>query len=178
MVMSDHRGGAELATQHLLNYHHRHIAFLGSRQHVHSVAERKAGFESTMRRAGETESTVVTGLQMTDEAFKAVRDLLSRPRAERPTAIFAAENNMTLGAVQALHELGLQHQVALVGFDHIDAVDLVDPGVTTVPQDAEEVGRRAGELLFSRLLDGRTDPTREIVPMTIVARGSGEISAR
>lgn len=177
VVMSDHRGGAQLATQHLIDYGHHKIAFVGSRDHVHSVIERRAGFESVMTDAAASPAAVITGLRSPDQAADAVHELFARPDAERPTAIFAAQNGITLGAVRALHQLGLQHKVALVGFDHIDAVDIVDPAITTVPQDAEELGRRAGALLFSRLLDGRTEVRQEIVPVSLVPRGSGEIRA-
>jgi len=177
LVLSDHRGGAEMATRHLLSHGHRDIAFLGSRERVHSVIERRAGFEAVMRAAGASPAAVVTGLRTPDESAKAVHELLNRPRTEQPTAIFAAQNGLTLGAVRALHSLARQHEIALVGFDHIDSVDIVDPGITTVPQNAEEVGRRAGELLFSRLLDNRTESVREVVPVTLVPRGSGEIPA-
>ena len=177
VVMSDHRGGAELATQHLIDHGHRDIAFVGSRGHVHSVIERRIGFETVMAASGHMRPDMVVGLRTPDEAAKAVRELLSRPKDERPTAIFSAQNGLTLGAVRALHAIGLQHEVALVGFDHIDAVDIVNPAITTVPQDADELGRRAGDLLFSRLLEGRTEPVREIVPVKLIPRGSGEIRA-
>jgi len=177
VVMSDHRGGAELATRHLLLHGHRKIAFLGSRAHVHSVIERRAGFESVMAEAGATPAALIGGLRTPDDSAKAVHDLLDRAPADQPTAIFAAQNGLTLGAVRALHTLARHRNIALVGFDHIDSVDIVDPGITTVPQNADEVGRRVGELLFSRLLDGRIEPVREIVPVTLVPRGSGEILA-
>lgn len=177
VVMSDHRGGAELGTKHLINFDHRKIAFLGSREHVHSVIQRRAGFESVMADAGAQPAAIITGLRTPDHSADAVRALFARPVDERPTAIFAAQNGLTLGAVRALHQLGLQHEVALVGFDHIDAVDIVSPAITTVPQDADELGRRAGTLLFSRLLDGRTKARQEIVPVSLIARGSGEIRA-
>jgi len=177
LVMSDHRGGAEIATRHLLDHGHHRVAFLGSREHVHSVIERRAGFEAVMDTAGETPAAIIAGLRTPDDSAKAVHELLSRPSADQPTAIFAAQNSLTLGAVRALHSLGRQHDVALVGFDHIDSVDIVEPGITTVPQNAEEVGRRDGDLLFSRLLEGRNEPIREIVPVTLVPRGSGEIRA-
>lgn len=177
VVMSDHRGGAELATQHLLDHGHRNIAFLGSRERVHSVIERRAGFETVMNRAAATPTAVITGLRTPDNAAKAVHDLLSRPAASQPSAIFSAQNGLTLGAVRALHALARHNDVALVGFDHIDSVDIVEPGITTVPQNAQEVGTRAGELLFSRLLEGRTKAVREIVPVSLVPRGSGEIRA-
>jgi len=176
VVMSDHRGGAELATRHLLDHGHRRIAFLGSREHVHSVIERRSGFDDVMKAAGAEPATVV-GLRTPDDSAKAVHELLQRPPSEQPTAIFAAQNGLTLGAVRALHALDRHRDVALVGFDHIDSVDIVEPGITTVPQNAAEVGQRAGELLFSRLLDGRTEPRREIVPVRLVPRGSGELAA-
>lgn len=177
VVMSDHRGGAELATQHLLSYGHRKIAFLGSRERVHSVIERRNGFEAKMEAAGATPAAVITGLRTPDECAKAVQDLLNKPADEQPSAIFTAQNGLTLGAIRALHSSGRQHDVALVGFDHIDAVDIVEPGITTVPQNAQALGSRAGELIFERLIDGRTVPVREIVPITIMPRGSGEIPA-
>lgn len=175
VVMSDHRGGAELATRHLLEHRHRRIAFLGSREHVHSVIERRGGFESVMAAAGATPAAVLTGLRTPIDSSRAVHELMQRPADQRPTAIFSAQNGLTLGAVRALHALDLQDSTALVGFDDLDSADIVDPGITTVPQNADEVGRRAGQLLFSRLLDGRSTVRREIVPVTLVARGSGEI---
>ncbi len=178
VVMSDHRGGAELATRHLRGYGHHKIAFLGSREHVHSVIERRDGFESVMREVAAEPAAVVTGLRTPDDAAKAVHELMSLSPVDQPTAIFSAQNGLTLGAVRALHTLGLQHEIALVGFDHIDSADIVNPGITTVPQNAEEVGRRAGELLFNRLNGDQSDPIREIVPVMLVPRGSGEIPAR
>jgi len=175
VVLSDHRGGAELATQHLLDHGHRRIAFLGSRSHVHSVVERRSGFEAVLSAAAASPSAIRGDLHTPDDAAVAVHELMTRPGDDRPTAIFAAQNGITLGVVRSLHELGLQHSVALVGFDDLDAADLVEPGVTTVPQDAAAVGRRAGELLFSRLLDRTISPRREIVPVTLIPRGSGEI---
>jgi len=175
VVMSDHRGGARLATQHLLDHGHRKIAFLGSRERVHSVIERRAGFETVMADAGAVPAALITGLRTPDESAKAVHELLNLPMADQPTAIFAAQNGLTLGAVRALHSRAREREIALVGFDHLDAVDIVDPGITTVPQNAVELGTRAGELLFERLHHGRTESVREIVPIEIVPRGSGEI---
>ena len=175
VVMSDHRGGAELATRHLLDHGHHKIAFLGSREHVHSVIERRTGFDNVMAQAGARPAATVSGLRTPDDAAKAVHELLQRTPADQPTALFAAQNGITLGAVRALHSLNRHRDVALVGFDHIDSVDIVEPGITTVPQNAQEVGRRAGELLFSRLLDGRTEARREIVPVALIPRGSGEL---
>lgn len=175
VVLSDHRGGAQLATEHLLSRGHRRVAFLGSRERVHSARERRAGFEQSMSEAECRPAAIITDLHTPDESTAVVRELFSRSTRERPTALFAAQNGLTLGAVRALHQLDLHREIALVGFDDVETADIVEPGVTTVPQNAAEVGRRAGQLLFSRLLDGRVEPIREIVPVDLVERGSGEI---
>jgi LacI family transcriptional regulator len=98
--------------------------------------------------------------------------------AEPPTALFAAQNLITTGAVRALRTLGSQHRVALVGFDDLPLADALDPGLTVVAQQPVTLGRTAARLLFSRI-DGYADaPRTEVVPTSLVVRGSGEILAR
>jgi LacI family transcriptional regulator len=106
-------------------------------------------------------------------AATAAADLLGA--ADPPTALFAAQNLVTIGAVQQLRRLGLHGRVALVGFDDIPLADVVDPGITVVAQDALELGRLTAELLFARL-DGDDGPSRRLeVPTTLIERGSGEL---
>ena len=66
---------------------------------------------------------------------------------EPPTALFTGQNLITIGAIRALRELGLERSVALVGFDDVVLGDLVEPGITVVAQDPYALGRHAGELL-------------------------------
>jgi LacI family transcriptional regulator len=104
----------------------------------------------------------------------ATRELLTGE--DPPTALFAAQNLITLGAVRALRELGLQHKVALVGFDDVTLADMVDPGITVIRQNPYEIGRKAGELLFARM-QGHTGETEVVVlPTELLVRGSGEIA--
>jgi len=92
-----------------------------------------------------------------------------------PTAVFTSQNLITIDAVRAIHSLGLQQSVALVGFDDVVLGDVVSPGLTVLAQDPAGLGRRAAELLFARL-DGFDGPSEEVVlgPQLIV-RGSGEL---
>ena len=84
---------------------------------------------------------------------------------------------MTIDVLRMLHERGLQHRVAHVGFDDILLAGAVEPGLTVVAQDAIGLGRTAAELLFSRL-DGYAGPgRRDVLQTTLIERGSGEISA-
>jgi LacI family transcriptional regulator len=95
------------------------------------------------------------------------------PRA--PTALFTSQNLLTVGAIRALHQLGLQHRVAMVGFDDLILADVLKPGITVIAQDPARIGTIAAERLFSRL-DGDTSAEQTvIVPSRLIARGSGEI---
>ena len=86
--------------------------------------------------------------------YQAMHALLAL--SARPTAVFAANDLMAMGAYIAIKEAGLQipYDVAVVGFDNIPTAKLVSPPLTTIDQDQREVGRRAAEMLFERL-EGR-----------------------
>ena len=82
---------------------------------------------------------------------------------------------MTIGAIRALHRLGLQHHIALVGFDDVEFADLLDPAVTVVTYEPYRLGQEAAELLFARI-DGYQGPSQHrVVDTQLIARGSGEI---
>src|SRR5439155_24111498 len=92
-----------------------------------------------------------------------------------PTAILSGQNYFTIGAIKALRALGLQHEIALVGFDDFALADLLDPPVSVVAHDPAELGRTAAELLFRRL-DGDASPSEHVVcPFAPIPRGTGEI---
>jgi LacI family transcriptional regulator len=175
VVLSDHRAGARAATEHLLVAGHRRIGYLGDRQQIPSAVERLRGHREALAGHGVAGDPRLERLELEDSAA-ARRAALERLRGdEPPTALFAAQNLITIGTVQALRELGLQRSVACVGFDDVTLADALEPGLTVVAQDARGLGRTAAELLFARL-DGDGGPTRRIVlPTRLVARGSGEL---
>lgn len=175
LVHADHRGGAMAATAHLLASGHRDIAFLGDRAIYWSADQRRLGFLDAMAGAGVPTPWVLSGLGDPALAQAAAHDLLvSTPR---PTALFTAQNFVTIGAVRALHELGLQHEVAVVGFDEVELGDVVQPAISVVPQDPAEIGRLAGERVYARLEGAAPLAAPIALPSTVVARGSGEIPA-
>jgi LacI family transcriptional regulator len=179
VVRSDHRGGARVAIEHLLRHDHRDIAFLGDDDTIFSAAQRKRGFLDAMGAAGLTarDEWMIVGPAGPARASAAVHSLMAVPGG-RPTALFSAQNFITLGAVQALHDLALQHEIALVGFDDVDLAAAVDPALTVIPQQPTELGRMAGELLLERL-GGHAGPARRrIVESQLITRGSGEIRPR
>jgi len=174
-VLTDNSAGARHAVEHLVAHGHRRVAFLGDLATISTAAERLHGYGQALDEAAiaRDPGLVRQGLRSSDEAASAVGALLSG--AEPPTAIFASQNLVTIGAVRALHRLGRQHDVALVGFDNLPLVDLLDPGVTLVLQDIAGIGLAAAHLLFRRIDGDLTPAEKVIIPTTLVTRGSGEI---
>ncbi|MDX6682574.1 MAG: LacI family transcriptional regulator [Solirubrobacteraceae bacterium] len=176
-VLTDNAGAAAQAVEHLVAAGHRRIGFLGDRPDLYTARERLRGFESALARHGLATASELArdALARATDAGQATRELLLGD--DPPTALFTSRNVVTIAAVRAIHDLGLQRSVALVGFDDVVLGDVVEPGLTVIAQDPLALGRAAAELLFSRL-DGFDGPSRRIVlSPRLVARGSGELPA-
>jgi LacI family transcriptional regulator len=176
-VIVDNAGGVQRGVEHLLDAGHRRIGYLGDRRHIASSSERFRGYRAALAAAGLTFDPMLVRLDVQRSSIAAaeVRALLSLE--DPPTAIFTAQNLITIGAVRALKRLGLEHQVALVGFDDVDLADALNPGLTVIAQDLRELGRTAATLLFARI-DGDSSPPRLVTePTRLIVRGSGEIPA-
>ena len=174
LVRSDHFGGGRTATAHLVDSGHRHIAFLGDDPRIFSARLRFDGYRAALADARIEPGQTVAGSFTADEWRSITVDLMTSDD-DPPTALFTAQNFATMGAVHALHGLELQHRIGLVGFDDIEMAEVLDPGVTVVPQRPDLLGRSSAELLFDRL-DGDTRPAEHIVlAQPIIERGSGEI---
>lgn len=175
VVLSDNVEGTRSAVEHLVHHGHRRIAFLCDRLRLETAQERLAGYRRALGEAGIAydDALVRPDLRSVEDAGHAARTLLTC--AEPPTALLTAQNLVTIGGVEALQGLGLQHRIALVGFDDVPLGNLLDPGVTVVAQDPVELGRRAARRLFERL-DGTAGPSRrDVVATWLIRRGSGEI---
>jgi LacI family transcriptional regulator len=176
-VTVDNRGGARAAVSHLAAHGHRRIAFVGDASWIWTASERHIGYLEGLSVEGIPldPRLVVFDLRTADAAERTVRDLFRA--ANPPTALFTAQNLITIGAVRGLQQLGLQHEVAVVGFDEVPLADLVRPPLSVVAQAPAELGRAAAELLFERVAGDRSPPRHVVVPTRLVARGSGEIAA-
>ena len=177
-VSSDNAAGAESAVEHLYALGHRRIATVTGPLHLPPAAERLAGYRRACTRLGLTvrHEDVVEGDFYLASGEAAGRALLAR--ADRPTAIFAAGDQMAIGVMHAAADAGLSvpGDLAVVGFDDIDAAALVRPALTTVAQDQGALGEAAVAALRG-LLDGgpakgRAPAEPHIVPTRLVTRGS------
>ena len=160
------------AARHLINQGHRQIAHLGNESAASTA--RQCGFTKAMADAGLADgSQQLGGLRSDQQIDAAVRGLMQLD--EPPTALFTSHYLVTLGAIRALHDLQLEHRVALIGFDDIVLADLVRPAITVIAPDPSRLGTIAAERIFARL-DGDTSSVQTVVVSAkLIARGSGEI---
>jgi LacI family transcriptional regulator len=175
-VLSDNAGGAFAATSHLIAAGHRRIAFLGDRTGIFTASERLRGYRDALSRHGIAYDDALVRMELHDSAAasEAAAGLLGLD--DPPTALFTAQNLITIGVVERLRSLDRHHSVALVGFDDLTLADAVEPGLTVVAQNADQLGRLTAEQLFARL-DGDDGPTvQAVVPTTLIPRGSGELA--
>lgn len=177
-VSSENVRGAREAVEHLISRGHRSIAFLGDYSRISTAAERLQGYREALAVAGlaSDPDLVVTDVHSEEAAEREVRAMLLSRRA--PTALFTAQNLITIGAVRALRGLDMQHRIALFGFDDFLLSDLLDPQVAVVEQDIYQLGQTAARLLFDRQTGSRTGPGEHIrIPTRLIVRASGDIRA-
>ncbi|HEY8546150.1 MAG TPA: LacI family DNA-binding transcriptional regulator [Acidimicrobiales bacterium] len=152
-VHGDNLAGAVAATEHLLGLGHRRIGFLAGRPDLESARQREQGYRQALEAAGIAvdPDLIRVGDYELDRSEKPARELLTLP--DRPTAIFAANDLSAIQTLHVAHSLGLRvpGDVSVVGFDNIPESALMEPPLTTIDQQIQEMGRRAVELLIDRI---------------------------
>lgn len=176
-VLTDNGPGVREGVRHLVAHGHRRIAYLGDQPTISTAADRHRGYVEELAASGipVDDRLVRLGVGSIDSADAATADLLST--AAPPTALFTAQNLITVGALRALRRLSLHHRVALVGFDDFLLADLLEPAVSVVAQDPAAMGQASAGLLFRRLGGDRGPSEHIVVPTRMVVRGSGELLA-
>jgi LacI family transcriptional regulator len=174
-VLTDNAAGVRRAIRHLVAHGHRRIGYLGDLQTIATAAARYEGYIEELAAQGISldERLVRLDLRGIETSESAITEMLAL--AQPLTALFTAQNLITIGAYRTLRRLGLHHKVALVGFDDILLSDLLDPGLTVIAQDPSAIGRAAADLLFRRLDGDRSPSVHHVIPTRLITRGSGEI---
>jgi LacI family transcriptional regulator len=171
----DNFGGARAMVRHLLSHGHRRIAIIKGAERNHDAAERLRGYRTALAEAGLTASPELElDGDFTEAAgFAAAERLLAL--APRPTAVFAANDSMAIGALSALHEAGIDvpREVAVAGFDDIPIARYVSPPLSSVRVSIGDLGARAVALLMRAVTgEGRGERRQEIVDTELMIRGS------
>ncbi|HYK04321.1 MAG TPA: LacI family DNA-binding transcriptional regulator [Thermoanaerobaculia bacterium] len=173
-IRIDNYTGACSMTEHLIALGHRQIAFITGPERNADAAERLRGYRAALgptngAKRGQLE---IEGDFTEESGYRAVAKILALK--QRPTAIFAANDAMAIGALRALREAGIAipDDMALAGFDDIPMARYLTPQLTTVRVDIAEMGRRAVEYLVASL-DGESAVRKhEVIPTTLVVRES------
>jgi LacI family transcriptional regulator len=166
--------GAYAMVDHLLDLGHRRIAIIKGIEGNADAAERLRGYRGALASAGLAASAIEVAGQFTEASgFHAANELLRREI--RPSAIFAANDAMAIGALSALRQAGLQvpRDVGLAGFDDIPMARYLDPPLSTVHVDISALGEHATLRLLAAVRDkDKHRPRAETLPTTLVLRRS------
>jgi LacI family transcriptional regulator len=173
LVIPDDGVGSHAAVRHLIARGARRIAMIKGPEA--SGTARDDGYRRALTDSGLAvePDLMVRGDWTRPGGRKAMHELMSGPA--RPDAVFCANDLTAIGAIDAVHELDLvvPDDVAVAGFDDVDAATIVSPALTTVRNPAYETGYTAGELLLSRILGSYTGEGRTVVlPCPLVVRDS------
>lgn len=170
IVDTDQAHGAKLATDHLLGLGHRTVWHIAGPERSYSAERRRASWEDTLRVHGAEVPPVLIGDWSSESGHELGLELARNPGV---TAIFAANDQMALGVLRALHESGREvpADVSVVGFDDMAESASFWPPLTTVHQFFGEVGRRSVEALLHEVEAGERRGTA-LVATELVVRAS------
>lgn len=168
----DNLNGAYAATSHLLRLGYRRVAHISGPQNMVAGKDRLAGYRKALSDRGRTynEDPVAGGDFTEAGGYMAMKRLL----LVRPDAVFAASDQLALGAWRAIREAGLQvpHDIALVGFDDLLPTDAGRPQLTTIRQPVVRMGREVVNVLLDVIDNGPTPQRRVIFDTELVIRES------
>ncbi|MFG1702485.1 GH1 family beta-glucosidase [Nonomuraea sp. M3C6] len=165
----DNAGGAAAATEHLLALGRRHLGMICGPMDLVAVQDRLAGHRAALQRAGLQPLLALADLTRPSGAAATRRLLGDDPALD---AVFAATDQLAIGALRAAREAGrrVPEDLAIVGFDDIDAASATTPGLTTVRVPVADQALALARLLLSRL-EGR-HTTSVVLPTRLVVRDS------
>lgn len=175
VVYSDNKTGGELAVDHLYSLGHRKIAHIAGYSDSFVGNARVTGFKEGLEKYGlplHEGYLVDGGMFSIHEGKQAMEKLLGLK--DRPTAVFIAGDHMAIGAMEAIKDKGLSvpDDISIIGFDDIEMAKYVTPKLTTIKQDTEAIGERAGQLLVSQMVQKKKEVKTEMIPVALVERES------
>lgn len=171
----DNHAGAVAMTAHLLSLGHRHIAFIGGPEHNHDASERLRGFRDAIAAHPGARGSEFPGDFDDASGHRAGRAIAAA--AERPDAVFAANDMMAVGCHYAFAQAGVEvpGEIALAGFDDIPLARFIHPSLTTMRVSIDELGGSALKRLLALIEAGEPAVAERhvLVPELVVRQSSG-----
>lgn len=171
VVDTDQAGGTRAAVRHLLDLGHDTVWHLAGPDGSFAAQRRTDAWRAELTEAGRTVPEPVRGDWSAESGYRAGLALAARPEC---TAVFAANDQMALGLLRALHESGrrVPEEVSVIGFDDIPEATSFLPPLTTVHQDFAEVGRLCVRAVLRKMRQDGEERGTTLVPTRLVVRGS------
>lgn len=165
---------AELAMQHLCDLGHQRIAHIAGPVGARPAKDRLDGYHAILDSRGlpyrrVIESQVGWGC---DAGYAAMREILNDD--ERPTAVFASNDRVAIGALRAIQDCGLRvpDDISIVGVDDIEVSEYLNPPITTVRQPLREMARAGIDLLLTLIGDEQPETQNVVLEPTLIVRQS------
>jgi len=181
MVITNNYNGGALVADYLIDLGHRALAIIAGPSMLPTSVQRSAGFFDRVK-ARQTDAgptvQVLSGSYDQESGYQAVKAMLGA-RAFDPTAIFALNDLMAVGATRALHEVGLivPRDVSVVGYDDTSLAANVTPSLTSVYQPAYRLGATAAEQLLGWIVSKEPpDPMKIVLDVKLVQRASTAVA--
>lgn len=173
-VFGDNVGGAYKAIDHLVGLGHRKIGVISGPHGLSSGRERLEGCLKAFSANGlkPAPEWILMGDFKKESGYNLTLKILGL--TNRPSALFACNNQMTLGALQAIHESGLDipRDISLIGIDNTEWSAFMAPPLTVIDQSPYLMGKRAGEVLLKRIQNKHKTPKKVIIPSKLIVRNS------
>ncbi|MDI1463517.1 LacI family DNA-binding transcriptional regulator [Catellatospora sp. KI3] len=173
--------GGQLAADHLRELGHPRVAFVGGPLSIRQVSDRYAGFTAAL--AGGPQIRLVATTNLTVAAGRAAgQEIADLPAAERPTAVFCANDLLALGLLQEMTSRGVRvpHDVAIVGYDDIEFAAAAAVPLSSIRQPREQLGRAATQLLLEEVNEPDKHQHRHVVfrPELVVRQSSEPVPTK
>jgi LacI family transcriptional regulator, repressor for deo operon, udp, cdd, tsx, nupC, and nupG len=173
-VSIDNISSARKATEHLIKLGHRRIAHLSGPMNIILSRDRLRGYQQAMMQYELDIDPVL--IQEGDFTYELGYNLTLKLLAleKPPTAIFAANDEMAIGAIKAIRKLSLRvpDDIAVVGFDDIKIASIFEPNLTTISQPMFEIGEKAMNLLLQLIEGNELDKRQFVLEDTLIIRDS------
>ena len=166
--------GAYNATEYLIKLGHTRIGFITGAMDLGAANDRLDGYKSALRlhHLSEDPGLIFEGTFFQPDGYAGAATLLALK--EPPTAIFASNDVMAMGAMDAIRTRGLRvpEDISVIGFDNIPQAALIHPALTTVHQPLEQMGRIATQMLLDMLKNPEKEIGRIELPTQLIVRDS------
>lgn len=177
-VVEENAAASYKLVDYAIKMGHKKLGIVNGIMHISTAQERYKGFKDALKDAGIAldERYVVDGGYYRQIAYENVKAMLEREWADRPTLIYATNNQMTEGALMAAKALDLKvpEDISIVSFGELTLAELVEPKMTIIEQNSTAIGEKAGDILMNRLEKGYTDsvPSTYLIKSELVVRDS------